>query len=372
MPKLVVTSFVTLDGIMQAPGGPREDRSGAFLHGGWVMPFADEGFGKAVLEVVGRLGALLLGRGTYEIFANHWPKITDPADPIAAQFVPDPAELDMRDEENGDPIGDAPMSPVPGLVHRYPDRVLLMPTHVCASYCRFCFRREMIGPGKENALSPADFDRAIAYVASHPQIWEVILTGGDPLMLTPERVARLTQGLAAIAHIDVIRWHSRVPVVAPERITDAMVQALSACDRAVWVSVHANHPDELTAASAAAIRRLAKAGIALVSQTVLLRGVNDAPAVLDALFRRLIRLGVKPYYLHHPDLAPGTGHFRLSIADGQKIVAELRGRLSGLAQPTYVLDIPGGAGKSPLTPAYWDAETGRIRDWRGQGHDYPA
>lgn len=295
----------------------------------------------------------------------------DAQDPLARQFIPSAQELIQTEDERLDPIGDDAHSPLPGLVHRYPDRVLLKPILVCPVYCRFCFRREVVGDA-EATVSGGDLDRALAYIAERPTIREVILTGGDPLMLTPERVARLTHGLAAIAHIDVIRWHSRVPVVAPERITDAMVQALGACDRAIWVSVHANHPDELTAAAAAAIRRLAKAGIALVSQTVLLRGVNDDPAVLEALFRRLIRLGVKPYYLHHPDLAPGTGHFRLPIAEGQKIVAELRGRLSGLAQPTYVLDIPGGAGKSPLTPAYWDDETGQIRDWRGQGHDYPA
>lgn len=293
----------------------------------------------------------------------------DPQDPMARQFIPSLEELRQTPDERPDPIGDDAYSPMPGLVHRYPDRVLLKPILVCPVYCRFCFRREMVGDS-DATLSQADLDKALAYIAATPSIREVILTGGDPLMLNAERVRQLTTALSAIAHLDVIRWHSRVPIAAPERLTDAMIQALSGSDRAVWVSVHANHPDELSPQAEAALRRMAKAGIALVSQTVLLKGVNDDAAVLEALFRRLIRLGVKPYYLHHPDLAPGTGHFRLTIAQGQAIVGALRGRLSGLAQPTYVLDIPGGAGKAPLTPAYWDADRGVVRDWRGGEHEY--
>jgi lysine 2,3-aminomutase len=293
----------------------------------------------------------------------------DGQDALMRQFIPSVKELEQQPGERVDPIGDDAHSPVSGLVHRYPDRVLLKPLHVCPVYCRFCFRREHVGPDG-GLLTEAELNAAYDWLAARPAIREVILTGGDPLMLNADRVARLTRALSAIAHIDVIRWHSRVPVVAPERITDAMAQALSATEKAVWVSVHANHPDELGPLAAAAVRRLAKAGIALVSQTVLLKGVNDDPAVLEALFRRLIRLGVKPYYLHHPDLAPGTGHFRLPIARGQEIVDQLRGRLSGIAQPTYVLDIPGGEGKSPLTPAYWDAERAEVRDWRGNRHEY--
>jgi lysine 2,3-aminomutase len=298
----------------------------------------------------------------------------DPADPIARQYLPSLEELTLLAEERADPIGDLPHSPVPGIVHRHADRVLFKVVAACPVYCRFCFRREMIGPGKENALSPADFDRAIAYVADHPEIWEVILTGGDPFILSPRRVAEVTDRLAAIAHVKAIRWHTRVPVTDPGRITDEMVAALQSAGVVTWVAVHANHPREFAPDARRAIARLTEGGIPLVSQSVLLKGVNDDVETLDALMRAFVENGIKPYYLHHPDLAPGTSHFRLSLGDGMALVAQLRARLSGLAMPAYMLDIPGGFGKVPLnadhvlkTDAGW-----RIRDMRGDWHEYPA
>ncbi|MGU3493006.1 lysine-2,3-aminomutase-like protein [Xanthobacteraceae bacterium A53D] len=276
----------------------------------------------------------------------------DAADPIARQFVPDAAELKTDPRELLDPIGDAAHSPVPGIVHRYPDRVLLKLVGVCAVYCRFCFRREMVGPGAEQALTPAALDAAFAYVAAHPQIWEVILTGGDPFMVSPRRMAEVVGRLAAIPHVKVVRFHTRVPVAAPERVTADFVAALKAPGITPYVAIHANHAREIGPATVAALARMADAGIPLVSQTVLLRGVNDDADTLAALFRALVEHRVKPYYLHHPDLAPGTAHFRLPVTEGQALMRALRGRLSGLALPTYVLDIPGGAGKVPLTPGY--------------------
>jgi lysine 2,3-aminomutase len=274
----------------------------------------------------------------------------DPDDPIARQFVPDPRELDHHRLELADPIGDHDKTIAPGLVHRYPDRVLLKLSGVCPVYCRFCFRREMVGPGAGTTLTADDIEAAVAAIAARPAIFEVILTGGDPLILSPRRIRDVTLRLAAIPHVKVLRWHTRVPVVSPERVTAEMVAALRATHQAVYVGLHANHPRELTDAARAAIARLVDAGLPVVSQTVLLRGINDDIDTLDALMRAFVACRVLPYYLHHGDLAPGTAHFRTTIAEGQRLVAELRRRLSGLAQPTYVLDIPGAHGKVPIGP----------------------
>lgn len=283
---------------------------------------------------------------------------SDAADPLARSYLPDAAELQTTPDEIADPIGDGAHSPVPGIVHRYPDRVLLKPLHVCPVYCRFCFRREMVGPGKE-ALDAAELDAALGYIADHPEIYEVVLTGGDPLILSPRRLTDLLSRLAAIQHVATIRIHSRVPIVTPERVDTALLAALQAAPT-VWLALHVNHPRELGADARAAIARLSAAGIPLVSQTVLLNGVNADVATLDALFRDLVRLKVKPYYLHHPDLAPGTGHFRLTLAEGRVLYDALAKRLSSLARPTYVIDIPGGHGKVPV-----DAEHVVPRDGGG-------
>ena len=228
-----------------------------------------------------------------------------PTDPIALQFMPDPRELLRDPAERDDPIGDDPRSPVKGLVHRYPDRVLIKLVAVCAVYCRFCFRRERVGPGS-GTLSAADFAAALDYLQAHAEIWEVILTGGDPLTLSPRRIAETTQALAAIHHVKVLRWHTRLPIAAPEQVTKAMARALVTEGKTTVVAVHANHSRELTEGARAACRRLAAAGAMLVSQSVLLRGVNDDPETLIELMRAFVEAGVKPYYLHHGDLAPGT------------------------------------------------------------------
>src|SRR6185437_5106714 len=294
-------------------------------------------------------------------------------DPVARQYLPTVAELDTTPEERADPIGDERWSPVKGIVHRYPDRVLLAPLHACAVYCRFCFRRETVGPGKQ-ALTPAELRAALDYIRSHEEIWEVILTGGDPLMLSPRRLAELIAALSNIEHVAVIRIHTRVPMVAPRRVTAGLIDAL-ATDKTLWVAIHANHAKEFGPAQCAALARLTRAGIPLVGQTVLLAGVNDDAASLDRLFRTMVAHRVKPYYLHHPDLARGTSHFRIDIAAGVALTQRLRGRVSGLCQPSYVLDIPGGYGKVPLTPSH--AEPGevpgrwRVRDPGGRVHAYP-
>jgi len=296
----------------------------------------------------------------------------DPADPIARQFVPDARELDTRPEERVDPIGDEAHSPVPGIVHRYPDRVLLKLVGVCAVYCRFCFRREMVGPGAETSLSEEALEVALTYIAGHPEIWEVVVTGGDPLVVAPRRLADLMTRLSDIPHVKIVRFHTRVPVAAPERVTPALVAALRAPGVTTFVAVHANHAREIADEARAAIGRLGDAGIALVSQSVLLAGVNDDAQTLAELFRALVECRVKPYYLHHPDLAPGTAHFRLPIARGQELMRALRGRLSGLALPTYVLDIPGGYGKVPVGPDYLELtpEGWRVTDYCGGVHAY--
>jgi lysine 2,3-aminomutase len=297
----------------------------------------------------------------------------DDRDPIAAQFVPREAELSSAAEERADPIGDERWSPVPGIVHRYPDRVLLKPTLLCPVYCRFCFRREVVGK-KGAVLDQASIARAFDYIRQRPQIWEVIVTGGDPFLLTPRRIADIVRILDQIPHLGVLRFHTRVPVVDPRRVSRALVEALAA-EKAVYVIIHANHPRELTTQVREAVLKLSRAGIPMLSQTVLLRGVNDDAAVLEALFRRLVAMRVKPYYLHQADLARGTAHFRTGIADGQRLVRLLRGRVSGLCQPTYVLDIPGGYGKVPIGPcaASQAGSSGEwiIEDGAGVWHPYP-
>ena len=296
----------------------------------------------------------------------------DARDPIALQFVPNLAELDRKPDELDDPIGDHAHSPLEGVVHRYPDRVLLKLLHVCPVYCRFCFRREMVGPGEDAVLAPAKVDAALAYIETHSEIWEVILTGGDPLMLSPRRLAEIMGRLAAMAHVRIIRLHSRVPAVEPARITPEMVAALRVPGAATYVALHANHPRELTLEARAACARLIDAGIPMLGQTVLLKGVNNDIETLTALMRAFVEARIKPYYLHHPDLAPGTARFRLPVAEGQALVRALQGSVSGLCQPTYVLDIPGGHGKAPLGPGYVEARAAGVHltDFRGIGHDY--
>jgi lysine 2,3-aminomutase len=286
---------------------------------------------------------------------------SDPADPIALQFVPMSAELDILPEELPDPIGDKAHEPVEGIVHRYPDRVLLKIVSVCPVYCRFCFRREMVGPDKDGNLTPAELETALAYVRTHPEIREVILTGGDPFMLSARRAEALTRALEAIAHVKVIRWHTRMPVADPERVSDAFVAAIRSRTKAVFVAVHCNHARELTQQARAALGRMADAGIQLLGQSVLLKGVNADIDTLAELMCALVESRVRPYYLHHPDLAQGTSHFRLGVEQGQALVRELRDRVSGLAQPQYVIDIPGGVSKALASPSDVEIAQGQVR-----------
>jgi len=293
----------------------------------------------------------------------------DPNDPIARQFLPSVRELDRQPEEDSDPIGDNAHSPLKGLIHRYRDRVLLKPLHTCPVYCRFCFRRESVGPNGAGNLSDAELAAAFEYVAAHPEIFEVIVSGGDPFMLSARRIAAIAEAAAGIGHVKVMRWHTRVPLVDPSRVTPALIAALKSFPGAVYVAVHANHSREFAATGKTALARLADAGIVLLSQTVLLKGVNDDPAVLEDLMRTFVANRVNVYYLHQADLAPGTAHFRTTVAEGQALMRALRGRLSGIAQPVYVVDVPGGHGKVPVGPTYVAGD--RIADPAGEWHLYP-
>ncbi|MBY9066421.1 lysine-2,3-aminomutase-like protein [Hyphomonas sp. WL0036] len=296
----------------------------------------------------------------------------DPQDPISRQYIPAANELETFPGEDTDPIGDNAHSPVPGIVHRYPDRVLLKITSTCPVYCRFCFRREMVGPEKGDALSKADVDAAIDYIAGHPEIFEVILTGGDPMILSPARAGELMSRLEAIEHLRVVRWHTRVPVVSPERVTPEFVEAIRGRTKAVFVAIHANHAREFTPDALASIRRLANAGISLISQSVLLRGVNDSFEAMADLMRAFLSAGVKPYYLHQLDAAPGTAHFRVPVEEGQVLVRQLRDELTGLATPYYVADIPGGVSKAVMNLSDIEQRGDTFRLRGRDGLDYPV
>ncbi len=293
--------------------------------------------------------------------------ITHPDDPIGRQFLPHPDELHTAPHERADPIGDDALSPVPGIVHRYADRALLKPLLVCPVYCRFCFRREHVGPGG-GVLTEAQLAAALDWLRAHEAVTEVILTGGDPLLLSPRRLRAILAALEAIPHIQTLRIHSRVPVADPARLL-ALADTL-ATDKPLWLVVHANHATELTVDAVAALRAVSRRGVPLLGQSVLLRGVNDTAAALEALFRAMLTARIKPYYLHQLDPAPGTARFHVPVAEGQALLRQLRGRVTGLAWPTYVLDIPGGYGKVPIGPAYLDGDG--VRDPAGQAHALAA
>ena len=293
--------------------------------------------------------------------------ITHPEDPIGRQFIPHPDELTTAPHERADPIGDDALSPVPGIVHRYADRALLKPLLVCPVYCRFCFRREHVGP-EGGLLSDAQLATAFDWLRAHPAVTEVILTGGDPLLLSPRRLKTILHALGAMPHVQTVRIHSRVPVADPERLLT--VAPVLETEKPLWLVVHANHASEFTAAAVAALRSVTRLGVPLLGQSVLLRGVNDSAAALEALFRAMLAARVKPYYLHQLDPAPGTARFHVPIAEGRALLAELRGRVTGLAWPTYVLDIPGGHGKVPIGPDYLDGDT--VRDPAGRRHALAA
>jgi lysine 2,3-aminomutase len=278
----------------------------------------------------------------------------DAADPIRLQSIPSPLELAGTEGHDGedDPLDEDKDSPVPGLTHRYPDRALLVTTHVCTMYCRFCTRkRATMKRGGWDAVSRDD-ERMIEYVRDHPEIHDVIVSGGDPLTLPLEKLAFFLENLAAIAHVDVIRVGTRVPVTLPQRINDDdLIETLSASDK-VWIQTHFNHAREVTPESARACRRLRMAGLPINNHAVLMKGVNDSLAAQRALCRALLRIKVRPYYLFHCDPVTGAGQFRTSVWKGIEIIEGLRGHMSGLGIPTYVVDAPRGGGKIPLAPNY--------------------
>jgi lysine 2,3-aminomutase len=287
---------------------------------------------------------------------------TQLANPIVSkQYIPSTDELLITPDELADPIGDAVHTPVKGITHRYADRVLLKPTHTCAVYCRFCFRRETVGQAAEG-LNAEELRRALSYIADHKEIWEVIVSGGDPLVLSDRRLNEISFAISEMSHVQVLRFHTRVPVVDPDRITPTLLAALKT-RLATYVIIHVNHADELTPKVKQGLALLADNGIPLLSQSVLLRGVNDSVDALSQLMRTLVANRVKPYYLHHTDLAKGTGHFRVPLSEGQDLMRALRGPVSGLCQPTYVLDIPGGHGKVPVGPVYM--QDGGVLDTKG-------
>lgn len=296
----------------------------------------------------------------------------DLSDPVARQYLPSMEEQIIAPQENPDPIGDNALSPVKGLVHRYPDRALLKITDTCDVYCRFCFRKEMVGQG-QGVLAPEEIDAALDYIQSAPQIREVILSGGDPLTLSNRRLKALLEKLAALKQLDIIRIHTRTPLVKPTRIDAEFLEIINTCPKALYLVMHVNHAQEINNAVKEGFAKLSKTNAVLLSQSVLLKGVNNNAATLEDLFRTLIANRVKPYYLHHPDLAPGTAHFRISIEEGQRLMKTLTDRLSGLALPTYVLDIPGGHGKVPIRSSYLEHRGNGdyiVENYKGHKHLY--
>ena len=296
--------------------------------------------------------------------------IREVGDPIWRQAVP--AAEELQDAVCvADPLEEENQSPVPNLVHRYPDRALFLVSSECAMYCRFCTRKRKVGCANM-AISFRELREGIDYIAATPQIRDVIFSGGDPLVLPDSVLEDLLARVHAIPHVEIIRIGTRVPVTLPERITDSLCQLLKKYPP-LYLNTHFNHPLELTEQAAQACARLADAGIVLGNQTVLLRGVNDDPAVIAELFRGLLKMRVRPYYLHHMDLTRGTGHFRTPLSRGLEIIKSLRGPVSGLASPYYVVDLPGGKGKVPVLPEYIKREGGRllIQTPGGETVEYP-
>ena len=282
------------------------------------------------------------------LITPHYLKLIEkPGDPIWRQCVPDLTEL-AADDLPEDSLNEQAFAPVPAVVHRYPDRALLLVSGRCAGYCRFCTRKSRVGT-RGFSFSMAQIEEGIAYISATPEIRDVILTGGDPLLLNDECLADLLTRIQQIGHVEVVRIGSRVPVTLPDRITPRLCRMLSRF-QPLYLNLHFNHPRELTAESAAACARLADAGLPLGNQTVLLNGVNDDPGVMIELCRGLLKMRVRPYYLHHLDQARGTSHFRVPVERGLEIIAGLRGQLAGLGIPQYVIDPPGGEGKVPLLP----------------------
>ncbi len=297
----------------------------------------------------------------------------DPAQAIRRTVIPVEGEFRASYGEAADPLGEEKDTPVPGLVHRYPDRVLFLATGFCSTYCRYCTRSRLVGNGCSHAAGPDTWQRAIAYIASHPEVRDVLLSGGDPLTLSDEHLAWLLCRLRKIPHVEMLRIGTKVPMVLPQRVTPALTRMLRRF-HPLWMSIHVTHPEELTPEAAQACQRLADAGIPLGSQTVLLAGINDKVETMRRLVHGLLRIRVKPYYLYQCDPIPGSAHFRTPVCKGLEVIAGLRGHTTGYAVPTYVVDAPGGGGKIPLLPEYVVGREGDdllLRNYEGRTFRYP-
>lgn len=296
----------------------------------------------------------------------------DPDCPIRKQAVPTAAELAFCENDLADPCGEVKDEVAPGLIHRYPDRVLLLVTDLCAMYCRHCTRRRMVGQ-VETSLSIEQMEPAFSYIRKNKKVRDVLISGGDPLILSDEKLEAVLKKLREISHIEIIRIGTRFPVTLPQRITPAFVAMLKKY-HPLYMSVQFNHPKEISAETKTACGMLADSGIPLGSQTVLLKGINDTPKVMMSLMHELLKIRVRPYYIYQCDLAPGTSHFRTSISAGLKIIEALRGHTSGYAVPTYVIDAPGGGGKVPLSPEYVISRSRSntiFRNWKKEIYVYP-
>ncbi len=309
------------------------------------------------------------GRYPMRITPHYLGLVREPGDPIWRQCVPDVLEL-ADDRQLPDPLDEERLSPAPGLIHRYPDRVVWLVSSACAVYFRFCMRKRSVGCAKTAATHGA-WQQTLDYIGGNPQIRDVILSGGDPLLLPDDTLDDLLGGLGRIPHVEIVRIGSRVPVTLPERVTYRLCRMLKK-HHPIFVNTHFNHPREITPQSAAACARLADAGIPLGNQTVLLAGVNDDPAVIKQLMQMLLAIRVKPYYIHQMDLVQGTGHFRTRVEKGLAIMEGLRGHTSGMATPYYVIDLPGGKGKVPILPDYVERRGDKLllRNYLGEIVEY--
>ncbi len=297
---------------------------------------------------------------------------SNPNCPIRRQAIPRIEECHLSKNDMVDPCGEDKNSPVSGLVHRYPDRVLLLVTDQCATYCRYCTRRRLVG-SNERPITQGNFEEVLKYLRTHKKVRDVLLSGGDPLLLENERLEEILSRLRMIPHIELLRIGTRAPVTLPQRVTVGLVRMLKKY-HPLMISIHFTHPKEITDAVRRACNELADAGIPLGSQTVLLKGINDKPYVMKKLVHELLKIRVRPYYIYQCDLAMGTEHFRTSVATGIQIIEKLRGHTTGYAIPTYVIDAPGGGGKIPVEPDYViSKEKGKLvlRNYEGQVFEYP-
>lgn len=322
-----------------------------------------------------RAGTLLSNHKLALAITPYFFNLIDPADeccPIRRQVIPRLEETVTAPWEMTDPCGEDSHSPVPGLVHRYPDRVLFLVTDRCAAYCRYCTRSRLVSNASGYDFHP-QYDRQIEYIARHPEVRDVLLSGGDPLLLSDEKLEDLLSRLRALPHVEFLRVGTRIPVFLPQRITPELCQMLRRF-HPLFISIHSNHPRELTLEVRQALERLADAGIPLGNQSVLLRHVNDDPTVMRAHVQKLLRCRVRPYYLYQCDLIAGSAHLRTSVRRGLEIMEALRGHTTGYAVPTYVIDAPGGGGKVPVSPEYvlsHNRDRVVLRNYEGRIFEYP-